>query len=207
MFTAIALGSLILLALSTTANAPTMSRVGKRKPMTPLPPDAAGKIDPEAQYPETARALAKKWGKVFGIPAGWIVSHCYVESKNKPLAHSPVAYGLMQIKMTPKMNVAEDIASRIRKSKFMNVPAVSSMMEHWHGKKEDLYNPDLNVMLGAFYLRHLRDLFKTNNQKIIAGAYNQGPGAMRAALADGELTDAMNEYISRMEDAKQRGYA
>ena len=205
MFTAIALGSLVLLALSATANAPTLPRSGKRRPMTPLPPDAAGKIDPKAQYPETARALAAKWGKVFDIPPGWVVSHCYVESTNMPFAYNKNgnAYGIMQI----KPGTAGDIVRWLKASKYIANPLVTNTLKLWHGNGKDLFNPELNVMFGTFYLRYIKNKFKTNNQKVVAGAYNQGPGAMARALADGELTEAMNEYIALIEDAKKKGYA
>ena len=48
-----------------------------------------------------------------------------------------------------------------------------------------------------------------NEQEVVAAAYNQGPGAVRKALRSGTFkpTKEMNVYISKIEDAKDKGYA
>lgn len=182
--------------------------------MATITPAVAKKIERGRAYPETVRALAEKWGPIFGVDPSWIISHCYVESTNRPI---PVpqrgpARGLMQIKPP----TANDIVRWLKASGLASDPRVSSVLKtSWRGQEEDLENPELNLMLGTFYIGYIKKKLEEqfgeleNIQEIVAAAYNQGPGAVRQALRSGTFkpTPPMNVYISKIEDAKEKGYA
>ena len=160
---------------------------------------------PGTEYPATMRALAEKWAKIFGVPSSWLISQAYVESQNRPLATNPSgATGVLQIKLVR----ARDLVKWINRSKWRSHPKVQAMLkEHWHDRKEDLLNPDLNTMLASFDLRHLRAKFG-DDHALVAAAYNQGEGRISRHLAAGmPLPPRAIEYVARVERAKLRGYA
>jgi len=156
------------------------------------------------EYPDTIRVLAEKWAAVFEIPSSWLISQAYVESQNKPLAENPSgATGVLQIKLVR----ANDLVKWIHKSKWKNRPEVEAILgNYWHGNREDLLNPDLNVMLAAFDLQHLRRKFGDNHE-LVAAAYNQGEGKMTKVLAAGEPVPRRGlVYIARVIEAKRKGF-
>jgi soluble lytic murein transglycosylase-like protein len=156
------------------------------------------------QYPDTIRALAEKWAPVFGVPSSWLISQAYVESKNMPLAQNPSgATGVLQIRFA----TAKDLVARIAKSKWKNDSRVQKTLAAlWHGLRENLLNPDLNVMLAAFYLWHLRSRFG-NNHELVAAAYNLGEGKVAKALRNGLPIPLKGQtYVARVIQAKRRGY-
>jgi soluble lytic murein transglycosylase-like protein len=177
----------------------------------PITPEMTERLA-KRPYPETVRALAAKWGPVFDVDTSWIVSHCYVESSCNPLDYNPRgnAWGLMQIKPP----TAEDIVRWMKATGASKNPRVREVLEtSWRGQGEDLWNPELNVMLGTFYLAYIkRDFekkFGRGDHEIVAAAYNQGPGAVRKALRSGEFipTGEMRKYIAMIEKAKAEGHA
>lgn len=181
--------------------------------MAVVTPAVAKRIERGKAYPETVRALAEKWAPIFGVDPSWIISHAYVESTNRPI---PVpqrgpARGLMQIKPP----TAADIVRWLKANGVAKDPRVRSVLALWHGREEDLENPELNLMLGTFYIGYIKKKLEEqfgeleNEQEVVAAAYNQGPGAVRKALRSGTFkpTKEMNVYISKIEDAKEKGYA
>lgn len=181
----------------------------------PISEKTAAKIGKGA-YPETARALAEKWGEVWSVPSSWIVSHQWVESANHPRIVNPAgpAYGMMQIKI-PTLH---DVLDMLRK--FKKLPRVAATLKATGHKRfsdlgeRALLNPDFNVMIGSLYLKHLLTEFEDqvpdmgdSLQDTVAAAYNQGPGAMRIALREGEKTPAMRHYVARIDEAKEKGFA
>jgi soluble lytic murein transglycosylase-like protein len=162
-------------------------------------------FEPKIEYPETTRALAKKWAPVFNVPSSWLISQAYTESQNMPLAVNPIskATGVLQIVHVR----AKDLVKWIARSPWKDHPMVSgTLAKHWRGNREDLLNPDLNVMLAAFDLNHLRARFG-NNHRLVAAAYNQGEGRISRHLAANiPLPPRAVEYVARVERAKRKGY-
>lgn len=177
----------------------------------PITPELTKRLIKDRSYPQTVRALAEKWGPLLDVDPSWIVAHCFVESSNKPLVYNPAgkAWGLMQLKLP----TATDMVARI-KSLAAEEPKVKAVLvKNWRGQGEDLLNPELNLMLGTFYLGLIRDKFKEKfdrgDHEIVAAAYNQGPGAVRKALKSGKFqpTSEMQHYIAKIAEAKAGGYA
>lgn len=182
-----------------------------------ITPKVAERIVKGREYPETVRALAEKWGPIFGVDPSWIISHCYVESTNRPIPvpQNGPARGLMQIKPPTANDIARLLGAVAKKDKRVRDVLASS----WRGQpEEDLLNPELNLMFGTFYIGYIKRKLEAqfpelesdeNEQEIVAAAYNQGPGAVRKALRSGEFkpTPPMNVYIAKIEDAKEKGYA
>lgn len=164
----------------------------------------------EGAYPETVRALAEKWGGVFRVSPSWVVSHAWVESTNHPRAYNPggPAFGTMQMKIP----TAENVVARLKKflktnQDFKRADEVRRVLKFWKGGGEDLFNPELSVMLGTYYLRLIMNKFDTDDQKIVAAAYNQGPGAVALAIKKGTLTPEMRKYLAKIDEAKEKGFA
>jgi soluble lytic murein transglycosylase-like protein len=180
----------------------------------PITPDIAEKIVRGKAYPETVRALAEKWGPIFEVEPSWIISHCFVESTNRPI---PVpqrgpARGLMQLRPA----TATDIVRWIKRSDFAKDKRVVDVLSSsWRGQLDDLENPELNLMLGTFYIRHIKKFLEEhfgeleNEQEVVAAAYNQGPGAVQKAMRSGTFvpTPPMSVYIAKIENAKDKGFA
>ncbi len=159
----------------------------------------------DSPYPETASALAEKWGPLFNVSPGWVRSHIFVESTNRPLAHNKTggAFGFMQLKVP----TATDIVRWMKASGLSKDGRVAATLKRcWRGQGEDLLNPDLNVMLGTFYLGYLKKKFGSDHD-LVSAAYNQGPGALNRALKAQKLTSAMKDYIAKIENAEKQGYA
>lgn len=176
--------------------------------MAVITPDIVERIKPGRPYPETVKALAEKWGKIFNVDPSWPLAHCRVESSDGPLAHnkSGNAFGLMQI----KPGTAENIVNWIKKSGLAkSEPHVKETLKAgWHGQPEDLFNPDVNVMLGTFYLGYIKhkmeEKFGRGDHEVVAAAYNQGPGAVHKALRSGTFkpTEPMKEYMAKIAAAE-----
>jgi soluble lytic murein transglycosylase len=106
------------------------------------------------------------------------------ESKFDASAKSPTgAIGLMQLQPA----TAEGIAIRTGGSKFV---------------VSDLYNPEINVRYGAWYLRHLLD--KYGDERTALAAYNAGQENVDRWRAAGEAVQfpETRAYVSRVERLK-----
>ena len=106
------------------------------------------------------------------------------ESKFDAEAKSPTgAIGLMQLQPA----TAKGIAIRTGGSKFV---------------VSDLYNPEINVRYGAWYLRHLLD--KYGDERTALAAYNAGQENVDRWRAAGEGVQfpETRAYVSRVERLK-----
>jgi soluble lytic murein transglycosylase len=106
------------------------------------------------------------------------------ESKFDAGAKSPTgAIGLMQLQPA----TAKGIAIRTGGSKFV---------------VSDLYNPEINVRYGAWYLRHLLD--KYGDERTALAAYNAGQENVDRWRAAGEGVQfpETRAYVSRVERLK-----
>ena len=114
------------------------------------------------------------------------------ESKfNADAKSSTGAIGLMQLQPA----TAEGIAVRTGGSKFV---------------LSDLYNPEINVRYGAWYLRHLLD--KYGDERTALAAYNAGQENVDRWLAarEGVQFSETRAYVDRVEWLKRvyrRAYA
>jgi soluble lytic murein transglycosylase-like protein len=156
------------------------------------------------EYPSLVREKAVKWAKVFEVPASWLISLGYVESRNQPLAKNKSgATGAIQIKPAR----AKDLVTWLSRSKWKAHQMVQEiLLTFWHGMSNDLLNLDLNVMLAAFELHRLRRRFGDNHE-IVHAAYNQGEGRISRCLAKGlPLPPRAIEFIARVRRARQLGY-
>ncbi len=107
-------------------------------------------------YPNTYVLSVKKYAKMYDVPQELVFSVIKAESNFDKNAKSPKgAVGLMQI-MEP---TGEWVAQKIEMDDF---------------KKECLFEPDVNIEIGCFYISYLLDLYK-NDQKCALAAYNAGP--------------------------------
>jgi soluble lytic murein transglycosylase len=108
----------------------------------------------------------------------------YQESKFKPNARSDRgALGLMQL----LPDTAKGIATRTGGSRF---------------RVSDLYDPEINVRYGAWYLRHLLD--KYGSERLALAAYNAGQANLDRWLAShqGVQFEETREFVDRVEKLK-----
>ena len=84
------------------------------------------------------------------------------------------AIGLMQIMPA----TGRELAGRLK------IPRFSTKI---------LYNPDINIQMGSWYMKSLMDQFD-NNHALVAGAYNGGPGRMRRWIEAKQISD-LDEFI------------
>jgi soluble lytic murein transglycosylase len=109
----------------------------------------------------------------------------YQESKFRTDAQSSSgAIGLMQL--TP--STARGIAIRTGGSQF---------------RTDDLYNAEINIRYGAWYLAHL--FSKYGNEQLVLAAYNAGQGNVDAWRARGEPIQfpETRAYVARVEHLKR----
>ena len=144
--------------------------------------------------PKTIAVLADKWGNVFSVPPAWIEALTKIESSQIPskvnLSDRNIkqggAWGLLQITHTTAKDLAEWIARSRRK-------AVHDVLkDKWHGAPQDLLDPELNVMLAAYYLGRLRREF--DDFGTVAAAYHQGPATVRKLLRTPKGLDRLKQY-------------
>jgi soluble lytic murein transglycosylase-like protein len=157
------------------------------------------------EYPNSVRDKAVRWARVFEVPASWLISLGYVESRNQPMAKNESgATGALQIKLAR----AKDLVTWLNRSKWKTHQMVQEILTRfWSGMRDDLLNLDLNIMLAAFELHHLRRRFG-NDHHVVSAAYNQGEGCIARCLKKGlPLPDRAIEFIARIERARQLGYA
>jgi soluble lytic murein transglycosylase len=126
---------------------------------------AAAYDDFSLTYPLAFEPQVKKAQALSGLPPAWIYGVMRQESLYDPAAVSARdAYGLMQLLLP----TAQAVAKRWKQ------PAPT---------RDDLFQPDINLQLGAAYLRELRD--KSGGSLLLAlGAYNAGPNAVARWLPD-----------------------
>ena len=106
--------------------------------------------------------LVYKYSQIFHYDPYFILSVLKIESGYNPKAVSQVgAMGLMRLMPLVGLELAEMRGHDIKSTK-------------------ELFNIDLNIELGVYYLKYLHK--KYNNVKIALLAYNMGPGNMNYFL-------------------------
>jgi soluble lytic murein transglycosylase len=138
-----------------------------------------------ARYPLLYAAIVRGHANRYGLQPALLAAVIYQESKFHPNARSRSgAVGLMQL----LPSTAKGIAIRTGGSAF----TVS-----------DLYNPEINVRYGSWYLRHLLD--KYGDERTALAAYNAGQDNVDRWLRDGSgiRYAETRAYVKRVEDLKR----
>ncbi len=150
--------------------------------MTPV--DRPAFID-RLEYPLDYGAIVRAHAAENRLDSALVAAVIYEESRFRPHALSKVgAMGLMQIQPV----TGETIAHRTGGTSF---------------QVSDLYDPDINVRYGSWYLRTLID--KYGNERLALAAYNAGETAVDGWLRDGKgiaATD-VRAYVNGVEGTKK----
>ena len=153
-------------------------------------PDKAERALLEVTLPLRHEDIIRQQSEEKGIEASLIAAVIYAESRFVDQTSHAGARGLMQI-----------------------TPATARDIERLSGGQtfvlEDLSNPDINIRYGAYWLRHLLDLYGGNEVAALA-AYNAGPGNAdrwggAAMSLDDIPTDETHGYVAAVLD-KQEEY-
>src|SRR5215472_8614752 len=133
------------------------------------------------RYPLRYAEYVRVHSREHGLDPALVAAVIYQESKFRSDAMSSSgAIGLMQV--TPA--TADGIAIRTHGSAF---------------RTSDLYNPEINIRYGAWYLS---DLFaKYHSESLVLAAYNAGQGNVDRWLANNEPIQFSETaaYVSRVE--------
>lgn len=70
--------------------------------------------------------------------------------------------------------------------------------------REQLYDQELNIRFGAYYLDHLNEKFQ-GNLVLTAASYNAGPEAVNKWIANGHLDD-LEEFVENIPFQETRYY-
>lgn len=120
-------------------------------------------------YPLAYEAIVRKWAAAYGVDPFLVLAVMREESAYIPKAvSSSDARGLMQLLPSTAKWIAED---------KLKVPY----------REAALFNPELNIQLGTWYLGYLLREFGGDVAKAVA-AYNGGPGNLRRWTAGGVST-------------------
>jgi soluble lytic murein transglycosylase len=118
------------------------------------------------RYPLRYEQIVRGHARNYDLDPALLAAVIYQESKFTADAKSSSgAIGLMQL----RPDTAEGIAIRTGGTKF---------------QVSDLYNPEINVRYGSWYLRHLLD--KYGDEKTALAAYNAGQRNVDEWRAEGE---------------------
>ena len=135
-----------------------------------------GELDPPA-YPYPYSDLVEQYAKEYEIPEEILYAVIKVESDFDPSATSSVgALGLMQ--MMPKT--------------FEWLTGDEHLGEHL--PINSLYQPNVSIRYGAYYLRYLYKKFDRNWNTVLA-AYNGGEGNVAKWLKDPAYSDGKGNLI------------
>jgi len=136
------------------------------------------------RYPRRYKAIVRGHARNYHLNPALLAAVIETESKFRADAKSPSgAIGLMQI----LPSTAHGIAVHTGGSSF---------------RTEDLYNPEINVRYGAWYLRHLLD--KYDDERAALAAYNAGQDNVDRWLARGSgiRYAETRAYVARVEKLK-----
>ena len=136
-------------------------------------------------YPLRYEQIVRGHARHYDLDAALLAAVIYQESKFKADAHSKSgAIGLMQLLPT----TAQGIALHTGGSGF---------------RVDDLYDPEINIRYGAWYLHHLMQ--KYGDEQTALAAYNAGQDNVDRWRRDGERIQfpETRAYVNRVEDLKQ----
>ena len=126
-------------------------------------------------YPLYYKDLLQKHTTTYEIDPLFVAAMIREESRfNADIVSYAGAVGLMQIMPA----TGRELAGRLK------IPRFNTKM---------LYSPDINIQMGAWYMKSLMNQFD-NNHALVAGAYNGGPGRMRRWIKSKQIPD-LDEFI------------
>ena len=126
-------------------------------------------------YPLYYTDLLQKHTTKYEIDPLFVAAMIREESRyNADIVSYAGAIGLMQIMPA----TGRELAGRLK------IPRFSTKI---------LYNPDVNIQMGSWYMKSLMNQFD-NNHALVAGAYNGGPGRMRRWIKAKQIPD-LDEFI------------
>jgi soluble lytic murein transglycosylase len=135
-------------------------------------------------FPKKHGDLIETYSSKYGLNKSMVASVINIESGYDSSSVSDAgAMGLMQI----LPSTANDCASRLK----MDI------------KEEDLYNPDINIEIGCFYLSYLLDMFDGNEVNALC-AYNWGLGNVNNWIERGNVDE--NGTITKIPVLETRNY-
>ena len=137
------------------------------------------------RYPLRYEAVVRGHARNYDLDPALIAAVIYQESRFRPGVRSPSgAIGLMQILPA----TARGIAVRTGGTRF---------------EVSDLYDPEINVRYGSWYLRHLLDRYR--DERLALAAYNAGQRNVDAWRRRGvEIQFAeTRHYVERVRSAKE----
>jgi soluble lytic murein transglycosylase len=137
------------------------------------------------RYPLRYELIVRNHSRNYDLDPALLAAVIYQESKFRPAAKSTSgAIGLMQL--TPA--TAKGIAIRTGGRRF---------------RTSDLYDPEINIRYGSWYLRHLLDKYR--DERLALAAYNAGQRNVDEweAAGVGIQFGETRHYISRVEDLKK----
>ena len=130
-------------------------------------------------YPCGHSSLVEKYAAEYSLPPELVYAIIRTESSFREDAVSPAgAKGLMQI--TDDTN--DWIARVMGEKSWLDESDGSTADGH-----SELFEPELNIRRGCFFVRYLIDEFGRIEEAL--AAYNAGIGRVRGWLADADLTD------------------
>lgn len=141
-----------------------------------------------------ARAYVAMWRQWFRLaPASVCLTLMEIESSFRPdaIAIRTGARGLLQVLPT----TAADMVGKVRRRLLSAAPPGAAAnpaetLKLWDQQHpECLYNPALGSLLGIVYLDHLAERFGPRLE-LLAAAYHNGPGFLRAAMEAGKQIPA-----------------
>jgi soluble lytic murein transglycosylase len=137
------------------------------------------------RYPLEYEQIVRGHARNYELDPALLAAVIYQESKFRANAKSDAgAIGLMQL----QPETAKGIAIRTGGSRFQT---------------SDLYNPEINVRYGSWYLRHLLD--KYDEEKTALAAYNAGQRNVDEwrAAGKGIQFSETRAYVDRVEELKE----
>jgi soluble lytic murein transglycosylase len=144
-------------------------------------------------YPLSYQQIVRGHARHYDLDPALLAAVIYQESKFKADARSTSgAIGLMQL----LPDTAKGIALHTGGSRF---------------RVEDLYNPEINVRYGAWYLRHLLEHYD-QHERLALAAYNAGEDNVDRWQREhiGIQFDETRDYVDKVERLKKiyrRAYA
>jgi soluble lytic murein transglycosylase len=137
------------------------------------------------RYPLRYEAIVKGHARNYNLKPALLAAVIYQESKFRPDARSSSgAIGLMQL----LPDTAKGIAVHTGGARF---------------RVEDLYDPEINVRYGSWYLRHLLDKYK--DERTALAAYNAGQRNVDDWIREGKgiAFAETRHYVARVEDLQR----
>ena len=138
------------------------------------------------RYPLDYKTIVRAHAQNYRLQPALLAAVIYQESKFKSDAKSSSgAIGLMQLQPA----TAEGIALRTGGARFTT---------------KDLYNPEINIRYGSWYLRHLLDKYNDDEQLALA-AFNAGQGNVDSWREQGKgiAFAETRHYVARVQKLKK----